>query len=87
MDREAVPVPTARGLIRFENRLDANIRIAEMPSGKDPDDILKEGVDVWQQIIQQALPVVDFYFKSVTDRLDLDSAKDKSAAVEHRADS
>jgi DNA primase len=82
LDREAVPVPTARGLIRFENRLDANIRIAEMPPGKDPDDILKEEPDVWQQIIHQALPVVDFYFKTVSERLDLDSAKDKSTAVD-----
>lgn len=82
LDRETVPVPTARGLIRYESRLEANIRIATLPVGKDPDDILKEGLEVWQQIIDQAMPVVDFYFQAVTADLDLASAKGKSVAVQ-----
>lgn len=81
LDREPVPVPTARGLIRYEGRLDANIRIATLPPGKDPDDILKEGLDIWQEIVDNAIPVVDFYFQVVTSRLDLETAKGKSAAV------
>ena len=82
LERETVPVPTARGLIRYESRLDADIRIAMIPAGKDPDDILKEGLDVWQKIIQEAIPVIDFYFQTVTADLDLESAKGKSVAVQ-----
>jgi len=81
LDRETVPVPTARGLIRYESRLDADIRIATLPPGKDPDDILKEGLAVWQGIVKNAVPVVDFYFQIVTDGLDLNTARDKSVAV------
>ncbi|MDX1521347.1 MAG: DNA primase, partial [Anaerolineae bacterium] len=81
LDRETVPVLTSRGLIRYEGRLEANIRIAALPEGKDPDDILKEGLAVWQGIIEQAVPVVDYYFQMVTATLDLDTAKGKSAAV------
>ncbi len=81
LDRETVPVPTARGLIRYEGRLDADIRIAALPVGKDPDDILKEGLDVWQKIIADAVPIIDFYFQAVTAGLDLNTAKDKSIAV------
>ncbi len=82
LERETVPVPTARGLIRYESRLDTDIRIAMMPEGKDPDDVLKEGLDVWQAIVQNAVPVIDFYFQTVTDNLDLDTAKGKSVAVQ-----
>jgi DNA primase len=82
LDRETVPVPTARGLIRYEGRLKADIRIAEMPPGKDPDDILKEGLDGWQRIIDQAKPIVDFYFDTVTAGLDMNDAKEKKYAVD-----
>lgn len=81
LGREAVPVPTARGLIRYEGQLEADIRIASLPKGKDPDDILKEGLDVWQGVIDGAVPVVDFYFQVVISELDLETAKGKSAVV------
>jgi DNA primase len=82
LDRETVPVPTARGLIRYEGRLNADIRIATLPAGKDPDDILKEGLNVWQEIVNAAVPVVDFYFQVVTAGLDLNTAKGKSIAAQ-----
>ncbi len=81
LDRETVPTLTASGLVKYEGKLNANISIAALPSGKDPDDILREGLEVWQSTINQALPVVDFYFKSITSNLDLETAKGKSAAV------
>ncbi|MCB0195965.1 MAG: DNA primase [Anaerolineae bacterium] len=82
LERENVPVPTAWGLIRYEERLNADIRIASLPPGRDPDDILREGLEAWQKIIDGALPVVDFYFQAVTADLDLSSAKGKSIAVQ-----
>ncbi|MFQ5612587.1 MAG: DNA primase [Anaerolineae bacterium] len=81
LDRERVAVPTARGLIRHEERLDADIRIATLPPGKDPDDLLKESVEAWQAVIDGAVPVIDFYFEMVSRDLDLATAKGKSQAV------
>ena len=81
LDREPVPVPTAQGLIRFEGRLDADIRIATLPPGRDPDDILRETPDLWPQIIESALPVVDFYLQVVSAQYDLTTAKGKNALV------
>lgn len=81
--QENVPVPTAGGLIRYENRLNADIRIAALPPGKkDPDDVLKEGPSAWQTVIDQATPLVDYYIKAVTADLDLSTAKGKTAAVQ-----
>jgi len=81
LDRQAVPVPTAQGLIRFEAQLDADIRIATLPPGRDPDDILRETPELWPEIMQEALPVVDFYLQVVSAQYDLTTAKGKSALV------
>ena len=82
MDRVAVPTPSPRGLIRFEYKLDADLRILSLPRGEDPDNVILRSVAEWNQLVQEALPVVDFYFRVVASRLDLKDPKGKSAAVE-----
>jgi DNA primase len=82
LERVAVPVPTWRGLIRFEYKLDADIRILSLPPGQDPDEVVRRSTEEWQHLVETALPIVDFYFQVVTARLDLTSPKGKSAAVE-----
>ena len=81
LDRQIVPVPTPRGLISYEGRLDAEIRIITLPEGKDPDEVIRENPDRWNEWVQAALPVVDYYFEAFTSELDLTSAKGKSEAV------
>ncbi|HIE38895.1 MAG TPA: hypothetical protein EYP77_07485 [Anaerolineae bacterium] len=80
LDHEIVPVPTPRGLIRYESRLDANISIITLPRGQDPDDVIRESPERWAQLVSQALPVVDYYFQVVTADLDLTTAKGKAEA-------
>jgi DNA primase len=81
LDRQIVPVPTPRGLISYEGRLDAEIRIITLPEGKDPDEVIREDPDRWNELVRAALPVVDYYFGALTSDLDLNSAKGKSEAV------
>jgi len=81
MDREMVPVPTPRGLIRFEERLAADIRIVSLPEDRDPDEVIRESVAQWAQLIAQAKPVMDYYFDTLTAGLDLSTAKGKAEAV------
>jgi DNA primase len=81
MDHEVVPVPTPRGLIRFEERLAADIRIVSLPEGLDPDEVIRTSPARWAQLIAQAKPVMDYYFDVLTADLDLSSAKGKAEAV------
>ncbi|MFQ6057803.1 MAG: DNA primase [Anaerolineae bacterium] len=81
LDQRPVPVPTWRGLIRYEHRLEADIRILVLPPGQDPDEVIKASPQQWAQLVQGALPVVDYYFSALTAGLDLESPKDKSLAV------
>ena len=81
MDREVVPVPTPQGLIRFEDRLAADIRIVSLPPGRDPDEVILESPSRWAQLVAQAKPVMDYYFDAFTADLDLSTAKGKADAV------
>jgi DNA primase len=81
MDHEVVPVPTARGLIRFEDRLAADIRIVSLPPGRDPDEEIRESPSRWAQLIARAKPVMDYYFDVLTADLDLGTARGKAEAV------
>ncbi len=80
-DRRAVPVPTWRGLIRYEGQLDADIRVTALPAGLDPDEVIKQDVSNWDALVGQALPVVEYYLRTVISKFDLQSPKDKATAA------
>jgi len=81
LDKEYVPTPIGRNLIEFESRLKVEIRVAVLPAGFDPDDLLREGPSAWQSLLDGALPVVDYMIQIVTAPLDLSSARGKSEAA------
>ncbi len=79
--QRVVPVPTPRGLIKYESHLDIDIRIITLPQGQDPDKVIRESPAMWAKLVENALPIVEYYFKIVTSELDLDSPKGKAEAV------
>jgi len=81
LSSQAVPVPTAQGYIRYEQRLNAVVKIAAMPAGKDPDDVLREDSEAWQHLIETATPLVDYYFAQAADDEDLSTAQGKTQFV------
>ncbi|HUW14203.1 MAG TPA: DNA primase [Anaerolineae bacterium] len=85
LDRTWVPTPTASGLIRFEGRLDAELRIMTLPPGKDPDDVIRADLEQWAQLVANAEPVVDYFLHLVTAELDLSTAKGKAEGVRRLA--
>lgn len=81
LTRVSTPTITAGGRIRLEERLGANLRIAAVPVGKDPDDLIRRDADLWKQVVADAKPLVDFYFDVVAKQVDLASARGKGLAV------
>ncbi len=68
--------------VSYENALEAEVRVVTLPEGKDPDDVIKEDPKAWQKLLAEAIPIIDYTFNIVTAKLDLSTARDKSAAVE-----
>ncbi|MGD9142305.1 MAG: DNA primase [Dehalococcoidia bacterium] len=81
LDADAAGEEAMLRTIAYENILNSEIRVVVMPEGKDPDDIIKEDVNNWQDLIDTAIPLMDFLFDRTTAPLDLSTARDKSAAV------
>ena len=68
--------------VGYENTLGAEVRVIVLPRDKDPDDVIREDVETWQQLLDGALPVVDYTFDMVISSLDLNTARDKSLATD-----
>lgn len=85
LDRKTVPVPMGAGLIGFEERLEAELLVIPMPPGKDPDELIHDEPQKWIELTAHPEPLVDFYFRVLTQDLDLKSARDKSMAVKRLA--
>lgn len=71
---------TSRG-IELEGHIGQEIYIAPLPAGQDPDDILKQGLEVWQALIDQAVPSLDYYENLILGQADLTTPQGKAYAV------
>lgn len=81
-DQKVVPVLTPRGMVSYENVLDAEVRVMLLPAGEDPDDVIKGGHGQWERLLEQALPVVDYTLRTATADLDLTRSDGKAEAME-----
>jgi DNA primase len=81
LTRKQVPVPIGPGMIGFEERLDAELLIIALPEGRDPDEVILHDPAHWRKIVEQATPLIDFYFTAQARELDLKTAHGKSEAV------
>ena len=53
LERDWEPVFSPTGLVRHESRLKAQLRIAALPDGLDPDELAYRDVERWRQVIAQ----------------------------------
>jgi DNA primase, catalytic core len=69
----------ARGLLQRESRLQADIRIATLPDGKDPDEVVAEGAEVWEAVIATARPIVLHVLETLLAQNDIQDPKAAAA--------
>jgi DNA primase len=96
-DRTIVPVPVVsehyvahvrgkkrqeqRGIIRLEEQVDAEINVAQLPNGEDPDEFIRRDFKAWSHVIAYPLPLIDYYFVAKTTGLDLKQPHGKAEAA------
>jgi DNA primase len=85
LEPEWEPVFDARGLIRLEGRLSIDIRVLALPTGKDPDDLIREDPAGWASLVDGAVPLVEHYMDAVLEGQDLDDPKVKSEVAQNLA--
>jgi DNA primase len=82
LDREPDAGFDARGLVKHEGRLRADIRVVTLPEGQDPDKIIRSNPDLWTQLVSKAKPIVTYVIDVATEELDMDDAKAKTAVAQ-----
>ncbi len=92
-DRVVVPVPGAapgaprdrrgapKGMVRFEEQVDAEITVARLPAHEDPDEFVRRDPEGWRQAIEQAQPLIDYLIEAQTAGLALDTPHGKMEAT------
>jgi len=79
MDRESELRFDARGLLRNEARLQADLRVASLPDGLDPDEIVARDPEEWARLIEDAKPIVTHVMETLAEGQDLNDPKVKSS--------
>jgi len=82
LEKTVEPIFDPRGLVGFARRLDAEIRVIQLPAGKDPDDLIREEPERWLELVREARPVVEFYMDKLLDSADLNDGQQKKAVVD-----
>ncbi len=78
MDHTSEPVFDARGLLHYETRLQADVRVTTLPPGLDPDDVANRDPQEWAGLVKAARPVVEHVMATLAAGQDLNDAKVKS---------
>jgi len=68
----------ARGLLRNEARLQADLRVATMPDGLDPDEIVARDPEEWKHLIEKAKPIVEHVLDMLLADRDVNDPKVKN---------
>lgn len=79
---ETVPVLTWRGLIRHQEAVAVDLRVAVLPQGRDPDEVIRQDPAAWQALIAAAKPILDYKFETVMARTDAAIPQGRSQAVQ-----
>ena len=74
---------TLRAIEMFRNE-DVNLKVVELSGGKDPDEVLQNlGKEKLQQMIDNALPYMDFLIKYHESQVDMQTAEGKNTFVKN----
>ncbi len=74
-----------KATLKHKSYLSEQVKVIQMPRGKDPDEIIHENSDEWQRLVDTAMPVVEYAFATITARLDLSKANERAQALENLA--
>jgi len=82
LDEDTAGDAAARRGIEIADEAGLNIRVIQLQYGKDPDECARHSAKLWRQTVKKAIPVYDFYLKSVVKRFGKKGAESKKKISE-----
>lgn len=77
-DADSAGMEATRRAIELAQEAELNIRVVQIPEGKDPDECIKKNPELWKGAVKNAVRAMDFYFAhafSLNNPKDLDGKK------------
>ena len=71
---------TLRGLEILKDE-GLNVKVVPLPEGADPDDVVKQGKDVYQKCLDDAMPLIDYKIHYIERKYDLNETSEKRAFI------
>ena len=72
------PVGQAQGATLYQRAEEPVLKMAALPDGKDPAELIQESPERWAVLVENALPVMDYLFETLPLRYDLISPEGKA---------
>ncbi len=69
------------GLVRYQEVASVDLKVAELPDGRDPDDVIRESREVWRSLISEAKPVLDYQLQIMAARNEISGPQGRSKLV------
>jgi DNA primase len=77
----ALPVVNWGGLVTYQEAASVDLRVAVLPDGRDPDDVIRADPEAWRRLIEEARPVLDFRLEAAARAHNLAEAHERSQMV------
>lgn len=77
MDADEAGSEATKRAVGLAGEFDLNVKVALLGEHKDPDSLIKESADKWKEVVEKAVPVLDFYFDSALNKYDLKELQQK----------
>lgn len=58
------------------------VDVIAMPTGKDPDDVIRESEDGWLSLTENTVPLLDYYIQALASRVNLDAPGARAGILE-----
>ncbi len=78
LDRENELFFDVRGILNYETRLNANIKVVVLPDDLDPDELVARDKSEWAKLVETAQPIVLHVMSTVSAGKDLDDPRVKN---------
>lgn len=79
--RRRVPTLRPDGSVAEEERLAVDLRILTLPAGMDPDELIRQDIARWNELVVRAQPLVEYMMAYILRDVDLRDPLQKAAAV------
>ena len=61
------------GIVFSQRHLSASLKVAPLPTGRDPDELIRSDAAEWERLVAEAQPLMDFLMDALPPRFDMSS--------------